>query len=90
MSTIGVDNPQKWLLSEITKYLSDEQLAELMRAYAAQSKRYYLAVKVRDAERRVKIYATWPDDRYPGRLAQWREKLANLKAEWEAMEGTDG
>jgi len=88
MSTIGVENPQKWLLAEITKYLSEEQLAELMRAYQLQSKRYYHAVKVRDAERRVRIYATWPDDRDPTRLARWQAKLAKLTAEWKAMEGT--
>ena len=86
MSKIGVDNPCKWLLAEMLKYLSHEQLAELMRAYTAQSKRYYLAVKVHDAERRVRIYATWPGNQDPTRLARWKEKLAKLKQEWEAME----
>ena len=82
---IGVDNPQKWLLSEITKYLSEEQLAELMRGYADQKARYTRAVAIRRWERMVKIAERWPDD---GRLAQWKEKLATLQAEWEAMEET--
>ena len=90
MSPIGVDNPQKWLLVEITKYLSDEQLAELMRAYQLQSKRYYHAVKLRDARRHVTMYEKWPEARDTTRLARWRAKLAALQAEWDAMEGTDG
>jgi len=89
MSPIGVDNPNRWLLAEITKYLSDEQLAELMRAYQLQSKRYYLAVRVRDARRHVTMYERWPEARDTTRLARWKEKLAKLKAEWDAMEGTN-
>jgi sRNA-binding protein len=85
MSTIGVDNPNKWLLAEIGKYLSPEQLESLLAAYETQKRRYYHAVKVHDAERRVRIYSRWPVDRDPTRLARWQARLAKLKAEWEAM-----
>ena len=88
MSTIGVDNPNKWLLAQLPDYLTAEQLASLMAAYDRQKRRYFLAVKVHDAERRVKIYATWPGSQDPTRLVRWKAKLAKLKAEWEAMEET--
>ena len=73
------DNPLKWLLAQLPDYLTPEQMDRLMAAYETQKASYYHAVRVRDAERRIKIYEQWPNDRDPTRLARWKAKLAKLK-----------
>jgi chromatin segregation and condensation protein Rec8/ScpA/Scc1 (kleisin family) len=78
-TTRMTDNPLKWLLAQLPDYLTPEQLNHLMAAYEANKARYYLDVKIRDAERRIRIYERWPNDNDPTRLARWRAKLARLK-----------
>lgn len=73
------DNPLKWLLAQLPDYLTPEQHTRLMAAYEANKARYYLDVKIRDAERRIKIYERWPDRYDPTRLVRWQAKLSKLK-----------
>lgn len=86
------DNPLKWLLGQLPAYLTPEQHDRLLTAYDAHKRRYYHAAKIRDAERRIKIYEKWPNDKDPPfdgaqdrpRLARWRAKLARLKESEDA------
>ena len=73
------ENPLKWLLAQLPDYLTPEQHDRLMTAYDIHKNRYYLDVKIRDAERRIKIYERYPDRYDPTRLARWQAKLARLK-----------
>mgnify|MGYP001561240595 FL=1 len=73
------DNPLKWLLAQLPDYLTPEQLARLMAAYEAHKASYYHEVKIRDAERHIKIYEQRPDRYDPTRLERWKAKLAKLK-----------
>ena len=74
-----IDHPLKWLLKQLPDYLTPAQHASLTAAYEAHKRRYFLDVKIRDAERRIKIYSKWPNDKDPTRLARWQAKLAKLK-----------
>lgn len=73
------DNPLKWLLAQLPEYLTPDEHDRLLTAFDAHKRRYYHAVKIRDAERRIKIYEKWPNDKDPARLEKWRKKLARLK-----------
>lgn len=73
------DNPLKWLLAQLPDYLTPEQLTRLMAAYETHKASYYHDLKIRDAERRIKIYEKWPDRYDVTRLARWKAKLAKLK-----------
>ena len=73
------DNPLKWLLAQLPDYLTPEQHGRLMTAYEAHKARYYHELKIRDAERRIKIYERHPDRTDPTRLARWQAKLAKLR-----------
>lgn len=73
------DHPLKWLLGQLPEYITPEQLERLMTAFDAHKRRYAHAVKIKDAERRIKIYERWPDRYDPTRLVRWKAKLAKLK-----------
>jgi hypothetical protein len=78
---IPIDNPLKWLLSELPSYIAPDQLAELLARYDAQKQRYYDAVKVRDLERKIAFARRWPpSDNQTERIARWQAQLGTLKA----------
>jgi hypothetical protein len=78
---IDIDNPLKWLLSELPAYIAPDQLAELMARYDAQKQRYYDAVKLRDLERKIQFARHWTNtDKRAERIQRWQAQLDKLKA----------
>lgn len=73
------DNPLKWLIKRLPQYIEADALIRLMAAYEENKRRYYHALKIKDAERRIKIYESRPDRYDQKNLPRWREKLAKLK-----------
>ena len=75
----NVDNPLKWLLAALPDYVPAHLLPVLMRTYEVNKAAYYRAVKIRDLERRISVYARRNNPQDALSLAKWREKLARLK-----------
>lgn len=75
------DNPLKWLLAALPGYIEPEALAVLMQRYDANKHAYERQIKIRHAERVIRRMelSNYPDE--AARLARWKAKLANLKAE---------
>jgi len=55
------DHPLKWLLGQLPAYIAPAELERLLIAFDAHKRHYAHAVKIRDAERRIRIYEHWPD-----------------------------
>ena len=78
---MSVDNPLKWLLAALPDYVPPAQLTLLMECYEANKRAYYHAVKVRELERRIKIYTRRNDLRDVLVIEKWQARLATLKEE---------
>lgn len=77
------DHPLKWLLAQLPEYLTSAQIERLLTAFDAHKRTYAHAVKIRDAERRIRIYERWPDQYDPTNLQRWKNRLAKLKEQAE-------
>jgi len=80
-----VDNPLKWLLSQLPNYVPEHLLPVLLRTYEVNKRAYERQIKIRAAERTIKAIQSRKDSRDAAKLARWHAKLAKLKEEqWQS------
>lgn len=75
------ENPLKWLLYELPAYIEPAPLASLMERYERNKKLYERKIRIRHAERVIKVYERRDSPDALAKLARWRGKLAKLKEE---------
>ena len=78
---MNTDNPLKWLLYELPAYIDPAPLVALMERYEANKRIYDREVRIRHAERVIKVFERRNDPSEATRLARWQAKLAKLKEE---------
>ncbi len=79
-------NPLKWLLDELPNYIESGPFAQLLADHEANKARYTLMIKIRDAERRIRIYQRQPTRYDQKNLPRWEAKLALLKQQEADLE----
>lgn len=75
------DHPLKWLLAELPSYVPPDRLDDLLTRYAINKRRYERQIKIRRAERIIRVYTRRDNPRDAPTIARWQAKLAALKGE---------